>query len=268
MTENEFNTLLFDAPINLEGVFFVGDLHGRFDDILDKLLTHKADAAVFLGDFFDKDFDSGVLEKLRRLFCEIQENEIQLRYIYGNHDHPSVETAYFFENEFSELNINAKVETIGRHGLRVAGLGGVFRGKVWYPKDELTDYRYYSSEELLRATPKNEFVNGGLPLRQRSTIMPNDYFSLNQFEADVLVSHEAPKYFDSGFVAMDHLASNLGAKLIVHGHHHLDQMASIANGKIAVRSLEIGQVWNWYTSRERIELELDMAFGNFEQTAD
>jgi hypothetical protein len=38
--------------------------------------------------------------------------------------------------------------------------------------------------------------------------------------ADVLILHEAPAYHPNGFDLLDTLAQSMGAKVVVHGHHH------------------------------------------------
>ena len=46
------------------------------------------------------------------------------------------------------------------------------------------------------------------------------YQRLGRLRADILVTHEAPSAHVHGFMAIDDLAIQLGAKLVVHGHHH------------------------------------------------
>ena len=64
--------------------------------------------------------------------------------------------AEFFEDEYPHLNLNAKVEVLEKHGLRVAGLGGVFRGRVWYPRKTNETPSFSNQTELLAQTPRNE----------------------------------------------------------------------------------------------------------------
>lgn len=51
-------------------------------------------------------------------------------------------------------------------------------------------------------------------------------------QADILVTHEAPSYHsnfglkDTGFQVIDELAQFLGARYVVHGHHHDNQDSS------------------------------------------
>ena len=65
---------------------------------------------------------------------------------------------------------------------------------------------------------------------------------LAQQRFDVLISHEAPSSHRHGFVAIDGLAEDSGARLIVHGHHHESYAAKLANG-IDVRGLAVAETW-------------------------
>lgn len=53
-----------------------------------------------------------------------------------------------------------------------------------------------------------------------SAIYPDDYFSLAMEKADILVCHEAPSCHPYGYSEIDELALVMGAKMVVHGHHH------------------------------------------------
>ena len=52
------------------------------------------------------------------------------------------------------------------------------------------------------------------------TIYPETVDLLADLTADVLVTHEAPSYHPNGFQLIDTLAQSMGAKVVVHGHHH------------------------------------------------
>ena len=80
---------------------------------------------------------------------------------------------------------------------------------------------------------------------------------LSQASADVLVCHEAPSYTDKGFRGIDLLAERLGAKLIVHGHLHNDEIALSENSQTAVRSLAEAQVWSIQDDLKLLTSEAD-----------
>lgn len=59
-----------------------------------------------------------------------------VRFIHGNHDTDiDFEFRNLFESKLADANLDGRVEEID--GVRVTGLGGIFRGKVWRPPEEL-----------------------------------------------------------------------------------------------------------------------------------
>ena len=58
--------------------------------------------------------------------------------------------------------------------------------------------------------------------------------------ADVLVTHEAPTSHPSGVAVLEDLARAMGARLVVHGHHHIGYRAEAADG---LRVLGVGAAW-------------------------
>ncbi|KAF0225737.1 MAG: hypothetical protein FD176_184 [Rhodospirillaceae bacterium] len=69
------------------------------------------------------------------------------------------------------------------------------------------------------------------------SIWPEDYERLAQQQADILVTHEAPSNHPHGFIEIDQLAEAMGAKLIVHGHHHRDYQTALPSG---IRVIGVG----------------------------
>ena len=65
-----------------------------------------------------------------------------------------------------------------------------------------------------------------------TAIWPEDYDALAAQRADILVTHEAPSSHPAGKAALDALARAMGARLIVHGHHHVNYLAA-AGGWVA-----------------------------------
>lgn len=241
---SKYFTLLTALEKNLSDVCFVGDPHGHYSHIIDELLLRRAREAIFLGDFFS-DKTTRELSLLKSLFAEIQDIGIEVKFINGNHDHHNSETANFFESDINSMNLHGRVATCGICNVTIGGLGGIFFGKIWAPKTSLDAAKgCINRAEALAKTPKNERIHGGLPLKKRYAIYPEEYDTLSQANADVLVCHEAPSYTDKGFRGIDLLAERLGAKLIVHGHLHNDEIALSENSQTAVRSLAKAQVWS------------------------
>jgi hypothetical protein len=58
-------------------------------------------------------------------------------------------------------------------------------------------------------------------------IYPDELDRLADLRADVIVTHEAPGYHSHGFRILDTLAQSMGARALIHGHHH-DRLDSSA----------------------------------------
>ncbi len=73
-----------------------------------------------------------------------------------------------------------------------------------------------------------------------TAIWPEDYDRLASQRADILVTHEAPSSHPAGNAALDALARAMGARLIVHGHHHVCYRAVAPDG---LRALGVAAAW-------------------------
>lgn len=102
-------------------------------------------------------------------------------------------------------------------GVRIAGLGGIFREQVWRPPEP---GNYTSQQDFVARCGKGNRWRGGLPLKHHSSIFPSDHANLSKLCADILVTHEAPSAHPHGFAAIDELARTLGVNKTFHGHHH------------------------------------------------
>jgi predicted phosphodiesterase len=212
-------------------IFFCGDPHGNFGHIEEVVVRHRPDAIVLLGD----------IEAQRPLEQELRTvlNKTEIWWIPGNHDTDShANYDNLFGSALADRNLHRRVVEIA--GLKVAGLGGVFRESIWYPRrsaevepavyDNYADYLKRSEPGSVyaaaqrRGLPKgakmSEAVAAGKLLTHRSSIFYDDWLSLFSQRADILVTHEAPSCHPNGFVAIDELARALRAKASFHGHHH------------------------------------------------
>lgn len=199
-------------PRELPEIFFCGDPHGGFDQINEAARLYRPDAMVILGDLQAPAPVHQVLEEAL--------SYTDIWWIPGNHD---TDTDHFYDylwrSELGGHNLHGRVANIC--GMRIAGLGGVFRGQVWMPE---ANPNYYSPSTFMRRVgPHNEW-RGGVPRRHRSTIFPSVYGNLMRQKADILITHEAPSCHKKGFLAIDKLAKSLGAKWLFHGHQHEDRI--------------------------------------------
>jgi len=189
-------------------IFFCGDPHGHFKHIIEAVQVHRPAAVVLLGDV-----QAAVpLEVALRPILDLTE----LWWIHGNHDTDSTgDYENLFGSALADRNLHGRVVEIA--GVRIAGLGGIFRGQIWpFPGQP----RFLSPDAFIVQCGKGNLWRGGLPRKHRSSIFPSDYDALLQERADVLVSHEAPSCHPHGFQAIDDLAASLGAQRTFHGHHH------------------------------------------------
>lgn len=188
-------------------IFFCGDPHSRFGHIIRAVEAHRPDAVVLLGDQTAKnplDVElASILDKTK------------VYWIPGNHDSDD-ELHYdnLFESGLKGRNIEDRVIAVA--GITIAGIGGVFREKVW---DGQVPGKY-SPKVFVKTMGAGNKWRGGLPLRHRTTIFPSDIEQFNGMRVDVLVTHEAPDLHRIGNVALTRLAQSLHVRKAFHGHHH------------------------------------------------
>lgn len=211
----------------LEDILFYGDPHGGFEPLFDAVARRRPAAVILLGDM-------GAEESLDRVIAPVIEATCgQVWWIPGNHDADRPDLYHnVFSSKLADRNLHGRVAEVA--GVRVGGLGGVFRGKVWYPRLPGAEARYWSRQEYLASVKPQARWHGGLPLGQRATIFPEDMEALAAQRCDVLVSHEGPSVAEHGFAAVESLAAAMGAKALVHGHLHVDYEARAANGVLCV----------------------------------
>lgn len=194
--------------MNAKRIFFCGDVHGHFPFVIQSVRVHRPAAIIFLGD----------LQAQRPLEQELEAilDLTEIWFIHGNHDTDShADYDNLFRSALADRNLHGNVIEIA--GTRIAGLGGVFRGQVWYPPEAP---EYDSAKSYANQCGKGNLWRGGLPLKHRSTIFPDEYFQLAGQRADILITHEAPSCHPHGFEAIDELARSLRVHTTFHGHQH------------------------------------------------
>jgi predicted phosphodiesterase len=214
------------------GIIIAGDPHGNFAPILRACAAHVPGTLILLG-------DCELRAPLRQTLAPLFAVGWDVHWILGNKD---TETDTVFDNlavDFPEGDIGGSVIEVC--GLRIAGLGGVFKPRIWYPTADEPP-RFGTRAAFLASLDAREHWRGGLPLWHRDSIFPEDFACLAQHRFDVVISHEAPSSHRHGFAAIDRLAEAGGARLIVHGHHHESYAAKLANG-IDVRGLAVAEAW-------------------------
>ncbi len=197
-------------------IIVAGDPHGNFPPILRACTASDPGTLILLG-------DCELRAPLRRVLAPLFAQGWDVRWIIGNKD---AETAAAFDNlatDFPDGDISGKVIEVA--GLRIAGLGGVFKPRIWHPRADEPGGRveppsFATRHDFLRSLKPREHWRDGLPLWHRNSIFPEDFAVLGQHRFDVLVCHEAPSCHRHGFAVIDRLAELAAARLVVHGHHH------------------------------------------------
>jgi calcineurin-like phosphoesterase family protein len=219
-------------------MLFAGDPHRNFSPIIRACLARSAGSLILLGDL---DCD----RKFSEIFAAVLQAGWRAHWILGNHD---CETETAFDNlagAHPDGDLGWRVTDID--GVKIAGLPGVFKPSIWYPRADdgattIDPPRYHNRAAFL-AEPKIQRWRDGLPLWHRDSIFPDDVARLARQRFDILVSHEAPSCHRHGFAVIDELAWAGGARLIVHGHHHDSYTATLPNG-IKVRGLGLAEPWS------------------------
>jgi calcineurin-like phosphoesterase family protein len=201
-------------------IMLFGDPHGDFRRVIRAVETHRPAAVILLGDLTPAKPLHIELESILDLTC--------VHFIHGNHDTDSPTcwdnlTINLDGTPLAQASLHGRATLVA--GLRVVGLGGIFRRNIWYPKDDPhTVPAFMSADELRRRMRPAERWRDGVSLQHRSTIFPADFGQMmgNYFGVDLLVTHEAPSCHQHGFAGIDELSRIVRPRCLVHGHHHQD----------------------------------------------
>lgn len=202
---------------NPRRIVFAGDPHGEFAPLINAVRKCRPEAVVMLGDY---DLDRPLEDYLRPIA-----DMTEVWWIAGNHEFECPKRHRFlFQSAFAGSGLHLKVREVA--GLRIAGLSGIFLGRVWYPPRQP---KWRSKKHYLGRLPAHIRKNG-LSLKYQSAIWHDELERLKRLKADILVTHEAPRSHPHGFVAIDELARALQVGKVFHGHLHEHYSASIGGG--------------------------------------
>lgn len=192
-------------------ILFCGDCHGRFDHVIAAAHRLQPEAVVLLGD----------MEFTRPAHIELAAIADVVWFITGNHDTDRPEAwANLMESGLADRCLDGRVVTLPS-GIRLAGLGGVWRAKCWAPPAPAVHESYDAwLDSLQSGWHKRQSMYATERLKHRSTIFPAVYDKLALQQADILVTHEAPSPHPYGWAAVDELAQALGVRESYHGHQH------------------------------------------------
>lgn len=218
---------LADYPLTMKGglrrnmILFAGDCHGDFVPVIEK--AGEASAVVLLGD----------QEPLSDLAAELGPGMAEKTWwIYGNHDSDYLD---YMTHHASMADRNLHCQVIEIEGIRIAGLGGVFRSRL-FGVDQTTrlqDVDLRSPYDTRESVAKQRQGGRNAPV-DYTTIFPDDIKAIlkiaKKTRIDVLVTHEAPESHKLGYPLIGDIARALRVKMLIHGHHHERYSATIAGG--------------------------------------
>jgi predicted phosphodiesterase len=219
-------------------ILFFGDTHGDLSHVLPIVQKENPVAIILLGDVQSKQ----PLDKDLAPVMELTD----IWWIPGNHDTDSV-TYHdnLFNSKLAHHNLHGRIVEID--GLKVAGLGGIFREKIWWPfplgnPPKFNNYEKFQTHlQTEVAYHKVQQGTANAYLRtHKSTIFPDEWYHLYAKDADILVTHEAPSCHRHGFDAIDQLAKSMKVKKTFHGHHHDRQDYSSHNASLGFQAYGVG----------------------------
>lgn len=195
-------------------ILFAGDPHGNFRPLIEAVRKHRPKAVVLLGDYD--------LERPLQHYLEDILGLTEIWWIAGNHDFQSPSKYHnLFHSSLADYGLHLRVQEIA--GLKIAGLGGIFLGRVWYPPGQP---KWINKRHFLNSQKPGLRVHE-LSLKYRSAIWHDEFEALKALQADILVTHEAPSSHRFGFSAIGELASAMGVKQVFHGHLHENYSTTI-----------------------------------------
>ena len=208
----------------LKRLWFLGDVHGEFRHVGAALTMAAAESRlpswlVFLGDIeiFDRSFKD-IMAPVRKAFPSVQ-----LAFIHGNHDADDYDHWEALHDCGDAVALHSYV--VNLDGIRVAGLGGNFQGRVWAPPSTPT---FLNKEAAMKRGPHG-WRDGQRPSpRFHGAIYPDDVTRLTRQRADILITHEAPSCHHHGWETLDQLARDMRVVRTFHGHTHDDRSEDYA----------------------------------------
>lgn len=228
-------------------LMFFGDPHGDFVPVIAAVERFRPKAIVLLGD----------IQARQPLHVELASilDKTEVWFIHGNHDTDSdADFDNLWGSELAHRNLHGRVVEIA--GYQVAGLGGIFRDKIWNAGRPTEEAAFASADALCRFMRPEVRWRDGIARRHRSSIFPEDYLQLLLGPpADILVTHEAPAAHLFGWRAIDELAEALGVQVVVHGHHHRD-IDHVGEGLLSaaapfrVFGVDMGSLLAWPCSQQ------------------
>ena len=224
-------------------IVFIGDIHRDWRPIIQGLdrLDRLPTAAVLMGDIEC----TAPLDELAR---PLLDRGVAVHWISGNHDNDGGPDMWANLADPARNPITSGGALHGRvvdiAGVRVAGLSGIFRPRVWDGRRAPSLRRRAElPADLARLGPslRPEHVAALTHSLSTIAIWHEDVEALASQRADVLVVHDAPCSHRDGHRVLTDLARQIGARVVLHGHHHVSYVAENVAGDL--RAIGVGASW-------------------------
>jgi hypothetical protein len=132
-------------------LMFFGDPHGDFEPVITAVERFRPEAIVLLGD----------LQARQPLQIELQSilPLTEVHWIHGNHDTDGdLDYRNLFESDLADRSLHCRIVSVA--GYRVAGLGGIFRSKIWDPRRPIEEAAFQSSDAMRRTMKRHGLAPG------------------------------------------------------------------------------------------------------------
>ena len=202
----------------LRKLWFLGDVHGEFQHIDRALMAVRKSGQmprwlILLGDV---DISTKPLKEILAPL-RLDFPEVKVAFIHGNHDADTHENWACLHDCGDAVALHGQVADLD--GIRVAGLGGNFMGRVWAPPSGPT---FATKAQAMARGPFARRDGQKSSPKLHGAIYPDDVAKLARQRADILVTHEAPSCHRYGWEALDQLARDMRVVRTFHGHTHDD----------------------------------------------
>lgn len=222
-----------DEDCAWRSLWFLGDVHGDLRHIGQALAAHRQTGQpmpswlIFLGDMELTAPMREVIAPLRRVMPDLG-----VAFIHGNHDADTHEAWQWLQDSGEAVSLHGGVHLL--NGIRVAGMGGNFLGRVWTPPQEPV----IPKREAGTTRPRGKLASP----KFHGAIYADEVDRLSRERADILITHEAYSYHPYGWEALDDLGRKLRVQRGFHGHTHDDlvDLAAEHRSRMGFQAIPVG----------------------------
>lgn len=220
-----------DVAITSKHVYVIGDIHGRANQLVEKLNDLEPGALIILGDV-GFGFSLEIDEKLQNAFCQCEEKGWSIYLVRGNHDNPeywrNIQRGCVMLRENRVITINGKRFYVSGGGISLDRWQRVPRQSYWFD-----EYIYVPPQVLREVKDIYGILSHVGPTPPKVAANPTflEYCKLYdpELEADLENEH----------IQITRLMG-LGPKVWYYGHFHVNE--SFQQGDTTCHALGIATI--------------------------